>query len=271
MRADEVIIYSDMDGTMLTDWSLGPYVPEANLTAIKGFLSAGGMFSIASGRQFTETLPFFGDIKFSAPMVQGNGSVIYDCLNGRILKKVSLPEDVKEECLKYRDRNKGVWLIAADEFDIYQVESEDKAWDSQLNDKERRIITVSEYFALELVKVCYVIADENELPGVLRDLQSFDCAEKCRFTQSSPVFLEVLEKSTGKAPAIAEAVKLAHAENRHLVCIGDYDNDCDMLSLAEIAACPENSSPRILEMAQIVTCSNNEGAIADLIRKLELS
>ncbi len=270
MRADEVIIFSDMDGTMLTDWSLGPYVPASNLEAIKNFISAGGMFSIASGRQFSETQHFFGEIKFSAPMVQGNGTVIYDCINGKILKKTALPEQVKLDCLSYRDRKKGVWLIAADEFDIYQVESEDIVWDSQLNDLKRKMITVEEYLSLELVKVCYVISDEGELPSIDCDLRNFDSVDMFRITQSSPVFLEVLEKSAGKAPAIAEAVRLAGAEGRCLVCIGDYDNDCDMLSLADIAACPENSSPRVLEMAKIITCSNNEGAIADLIRLLGL-
>lgn len=271
MRADEVIIYSDMDGTMLTDWSLGPYVPKANLDAIRAFITAGGMFSIASGRQFGETLPFFGDIVFSAPMVQGNGAVIYDCVNGKILKKIVLPDKVKAESLSYRDRRKGVWLVAADEFDIYQVESDDRVWDLKLNDKARKMISTQEYMSLELVKVCFVLNDEAELEAVADDLRNFESSDMVLLTQSSPVFLELLDKSAGKAPAIAEAVKLAGAEKRHLVCIGDYDNDCDMLSLAEIPACPENSSPRVLEMANIVTCGNNEGAVADLIRRLNLS
>jgi len=270
MKADEVIIFSDMDGTMLTDWNLGPYVPAVNLEAIKKFISAGGMFSIASGRQFRETLPFFEGIKFSAPMVQGNGTVIYDCISEKILRKIALPEKVKLECLDYRKRRTDIWLIAADEYDIYQVASDDILWDSQLNDKMRKMISVEEYLSLELVKVCYVLADEAALPFISDDVQNFNSANMFRTTQSSPVFLEILEKSAGKAPAVAEAVRLAGAEGRRLVCIGDYDNDCDMLAIADIAACPTNSSPSVLEMASIITCSNNEGAIADLIRHLDL-
>ncbi len=270
MRADEVIIFSDMDGTLLTDWSLGPRIPQNNLDAIKKFIAAGGLFSIASGRQFGETLKFFEGIELSVPTVQGNGAVIYDSVRGLVHNKIILPERVKRECLEYRDRAKGLWLAAADEFNIYQIESDDGDWDASINDLRRKLISVEEYMALDLVKTCFVIADKDKLNSVAADIQKFESAEMFRITQSSPVFLEILEKSVGKASGVAQAVKLAGAEGRTLVCIGDYDNDCDMLSIADIAACPSNSSPRVLEMADIITCSNNEGAIADLIRRLDL-
>ena len=47
MKATDVIIYTDMDGTALTDWSLGPVVPERNLARIRAFVSAGAWYSPA--------------------------------------------------------------------------------------------------------------------------------------------------------------------------------------------------------------------------------
>lgn len=271
MKADEVIIYSDMDGTLLTDWSLGPIIPNANIEAIRRFISKGGLFSVATGRQFGETMKFFGEIQFSLPTVQGNGAVIYDSTLGKVIKKTILPERVKLECLNYANRKKGVWLAAADEFNIYQIESGDKAWDDKLSDLKRTLITVEEYLALDLVKTCYILAEPADLPSVTYDLQSFESSDLFRITQSSPVFLEVLEKSVGKGAGVAEAIRLSGVKGRKLVCIGDYDNDCDMLALADISACPSDASPRVLEMAQVITCSNNEGAVADLISKLGLN
>jgi HAD-superfamily hydrolase, subfamily IIB len=270
MRADETIIFSDMDGTLLTDWSMGPIVAPFNMDAIKRFISAGGLFSIASGRQFRETLNFFEEMTFPIPLVQGNGSVIYDSVKRRVIKKTPLPEDVKLECLEYSKRKKGIWLVAADENELYHVLTGECEWDRALNDLRRRPISEEEYLTLELVKVCFVIADTSELDEVASDIQNFKSADKLRMMQSSPVFLEVLDKSAGKAAAIEEVVRLSNAGGRKLVCIGDYDNDCDMLALADIAACPSNSSPRVLEMAKLITCTNNEGAIADLINKLGL-
>ena len=50
MKAKDYIIYTDMDGTVLTDWSLGPVVPERNLGRIRKFVEEGGSFSVASGK-----------------------------------------------------------------------------------------------------------------------------------------------------------------------------------------------------------------------------
>ena len=70
--------------------------------------------------------------------------------------------------------------------------------------------------------------------------------------------------------------------DKTLVCIGDFYNDVSMLEIADIAACPDNAPDDIKAMCQIVqnnipdkqdrkivTCNNNEGALADLIEILE--
>ena len=76
MKADELIIYADMDGTALSDWSRGPIVPEENLRALESFVAQGGLFSIASGRQYPEIMDFPGGLS-CAPVVCGNGAIVY--------------------------------------------------------------------------------------------------------------------------------------------------------------------------------------------------
>jgi len=268
MKADEVIIFSDMDGTLLTDWDLGPYVPAANIEAIKDFMASGGLFSIASGRQYKDTLGFFGGMPFSLPMVQGNGAVLYDSQKGAVIQKSGLPEPIKQESLDYFLKHPGVWLVAADEDEIFQVLTGDSARDAMLTDLKRKAITIEDYLVLAPVKVCFVVMDADRLSPVIEDVHNFASANLFVTAQSSPYIIELLEKSVGKAPAVREALRLSNAEGRKLICIGDYDNDCGMLAMADIAACPSNASQKVLEMAKIVTCSNNEGAVADLIRQL---
>lgn len=270
MKSDEVILFSDMDGTMLTDWDRGPYVPARNLDAVRRFLSEGGMFSVATGRQYGEVLRFFGGIRFPVPMVLNNGAVLYDSIKEKVLRKTLLPDPVKKECLDYSRSRLGIWLVAADEQKIYQVESGDPDRDQSLLDRMRPRITEDRYLSMETVKVCFVLADASAFPAAAADVAGFRTAGMFRTAQSSPVFLEVMEKSVGKKAAVMEAVRYAGAEKRTLVCIGDYDNDCGMLTLADIAACPSNASPRLLETAKLVTCSNNECAVADLLEKLRV-
>ena len=75
----------------------------------------------------------------------------------------------------------------------------------------------------------------------------------------------------GPVEAARRTVAAAGLEKRTLVCIGDYFNDESMLRQADIAACPSNAAQGIQEICQLITCSNNDGAVADLIEQLGLA
>ena len=97
MDFQNIIIYTDMDGTVLTDWDRGPVVPQKSLLAIKRFMEKGGTFSIASGRQHSDILPFFEGLLPNAPLVQGNGTSLYDCVQRKTLYTLPLSREYKEE------------------------------------------------------------------------------------------------------------------------------------------------------------------------------
>lgn len=50
---------------------------------------------------------------------------------------------------------------------------------------------------------------------------------------------------------------------------GKYENDLDLLTHADIAACPENSIESVKKISKIQLCHCDDGAIADLIEKIE--
>ena len=56
---------------------------------------------------------------------------------------------------------------------------------------------------------------------------------------------------------------------RHVVAIGDYLNDIEMLQEADTSAAPESAMPDVKRHAQIITVSHTQSAIADLVGKLE--
>ena len=53
------------------------------------------------------------------------------------------------------------------------------------------------------------------------------------------------------------------------VAIGDFDNDVEMLKAAKLGVAVSNASRQVLDVADIVTVSNEEHALADLIYGLE--
>ncbi len=268
MKAKDLLIYSDMDGTMLSDWSLGPVVPERNRQAIMEFTKLGGAISIATGRQYSDTLSFFPKVMFSAPLVLGNGSNIYDQKQQKILYKQTLPLEYKKEALDYFLTHPDIFLVCADEFSVYQIMT-NTSRDDNLRDTFKRLPkTMDEYLYQEMTKVVYVTVDDEKMFEVIKDVSKLEHAYQVDSMQSSSRYLEMVSKGVSKANSIKKAIEFANLQNRTLVCIGDYMNDYEMLKIADIPVCPSNSAKEIKEISKIITCDNNSGAIADLIEKL---
>ncbi|MCE5234990.1 MAG: Cof-type HAD-IIB family hydrolase [Eubacteriales bacterium] len=268
MNARDYLIYCDMDGTLLSEWSLGPTVPKANMDALKAFIQAGGAVSIATGRQHADTLSFFEGIRFSAPLVLNNGSYIYDQNEKRVIHREPLPSGCVKEAVELVKQHDDLWVVAADEERIYQL-SESPEKDVRTADGfPRRMLDESSFLSLDAGKLCYICAGASRMSALWEAVNKMETRPLIAGFQSSPIYLEVVKKGVSKATGIRKAAVLAGLTGRKLVCIGDYLNDYDMLKMADIAACPANAAREVLEICQIVTRHHNEGAFADLLTKL---
>ena len=268
MDFQNIIIYTDMDGTVLTDWSLGPVVPQRSLESIKRFMEKGGTFSIASGRQHLDILPFFKGILPNAPLVQGNGTSLYDCAKEQVIYTLPLSRAYKEEAIKMCQENNWIWPITGTAHTVMQVMMGDHR-DSKNRSITGDSITVQEFLEGEYTKIVYVVEDPSQIPPLEALTGKFKTASQMQNTLSSPVFLECYDKRAGKGVGVRLAMEMAGMQNKTLVCIGDFYNDVPMLKSADIAACPDNAPDDIKAMCQIITCGNNVGALADLIETLE--
>ena len=87
---------------------------------------------------------------------------------------------------------------------------------------------------------------------------------------SSPVLLEVLSRGASKG------VQLRYLKEKYSRCgipittygIGDYENDLPLLLAADVAVCPANAQQCVKEKSALCVCSNDDGAIADLIGRI---
>ena len=58
-------------------------------------------------------------------------------------------------------------------------------------------------------------------------------------------------------------------DNVKVYCIGDYENDIDMLKNADKAFCPSNAIDEVKSLCQHILCDHDEGALADMIELIE--
>lgn len=269
MDLSNFIIYADMDGTTLTDWDRGPTVPQRNLEGMARLMREGGAFSIASGRQYQETMSFFPEHFFNAPSVQANGAAIWDCAADTVIRTTPIPQLCKEELVEYTRRFKNLWLAPADTDRIYEVKFGDER-DGTLTDspKPRDRISIADFYSHDFMKACFILGDAADMPRLRRDFDAMECSRLLNSSTSSPIYFECYDKTVDKGKGVLEARRLSGNEDKLLVCIGDFYNDMSMLLAADIAACPDNAPQGIKDVCRIVTCSNNEGAVGELIEIL---
>ena len=248
-KFDGILLCSDFDGTC----AVNGVVPEENIKAIKYFRENGGLFTFASGRPhgFLESL--FGDCKFGAPMICLNGAVIYDIDNKKILGErmlTGLDREKYDRIIREVGNVTYVGLFAGEGPDFIDVANGGRIPD--------------EVFG-KLYKIAFRV-DGDEASGyrakqIISEIMTEHCVER-----SSSNYVEVLERASTKAPNTLALKKLVGAHT--LVCVGDYENDIEMIRKADIGYAVANAIDSVKAVADRITVSVEEAAMARIIEEL---
>lgn len=281
-KFDGFLICTDCDGT-LTD-SNGE-LSEENAKAIKYFQEEGGRFTLATGR-FAEHLNKYSDkIKVNAPVISLNGVLLYDMDERK--KICEMPMETKDgmEVLSYiNDRWKGVWeywinfsgqesacykpLEDKFESETLQIEEEYREFFAAgSGDLDKRPVyeTMIKIVPDTTAKIVFVMP-EDMLRPMQKDLRE-KFGDRFHFDSSWPNGLEMQGIHSSKGIAV-EKLKEYLGDIKCTVCVGDYDNDISMLKIADISYAVGNALDEVKQVADRVTVTNNESAIAKIIEEL---
>ena len=276
IKFENIYIASDIDGTFL--WE-SAYVSPRNLEKIKYFTGNGGHFAFSTGGNQLDTnevLPFWRDI-CNMPCIFCNGSMLYDTEEDKILNpQYILPENKAAEVFhtvreKFSDFA-GVRATTPRGFLFYK---EDEVM--------TRIFTANGYIKISEVMPLADIDGKDFFKivvdaGIKRRNEVHDELAKIygdifELTYSAPNLVEIQPKGVSKAFQVNYLKEKIRKDNPNAQfwCIGDYENDFNMLCAADMAACPSNATDHVKSISKIITCHCRDGAIADLIDKIEES
>lgn len=264
---ENTMLITDLDGTLLP---ASKEISVADAAAISQFRAKGGKFAIATGRTLQAAQRYLKKLQPNIPVILFNGAAIYDPVAEKWLYTEELPPeaaaitrqvleafpDVSAEIL----RTDGTYVsrmtpYEKEHLEICQVEP---------------ILAMPEEIPHGWLKVLFAIAPER-MPDLIAYFQeqNWTCAD---FVQSEARFYEMLPKGVTKGSALRRYRTICGAESWHIVASGDFDNDLDMLRVADTSACPSNAQPCIKEIANIqLMHSCEENAIAELIYRLSKS
>lgn len=272
-KFSDVLLTVDFDRTLTAPDST---IPQRNLDAIRYFMDNGGAFTVNTGR----SIPMYSRVRdlvpVNAPLLLYNGSAAYDSEKEEFLFAHEIDLDMTETLKKVMALfpDNPVELQGMDKHYLFKHQQmwrdfcihEHCPWAfAKLGDDlgpflkftlygEIRDVTVSHLFegsAQEIAQIDQVQKKLEELFG-----------DKCAVFRAAPRIIDVHAKGVSKARSARQLQK--ELGRPILVCVGDGENDINMLQAADYAYCPGDA---ILRSQFENVCPCAEGAVADVICK----
>ena len=244
-----ILLCSDFDGTLYN----GKVIPEENMKAIRHFRENGGLFSVVSGRDSEFLHSFFEGNSFGVPVANYNGAVIYD-FDRREKINEHFMSGITMECIDTILRE----VDGVCRFSFFQPSGVTR----ERIDRHGRVDPAR----LEnLYKFAVNIAGESGDWLAGRD-KLREIMKDYTVVRSYEDYVEILESDYTKAPTTKRLKEMVGADL--LVCVGDYENDIEMVKNADIGYAVANAVPELIEVADRRTVSVHDAAIARIIEEL---
>lgn len=268
-KINSQLIVSDFDGTLINDKQ--EILPSVK-AAIDEYIACGGIFAVCTGRMLRSILPQVRSLGLKGLVIAHQGSVIAEIESGKQIKYSGMKYgDVVEICKNLEELNQPINVYSGD--DLYSDIPKDNKY---LQIYERIVCVESKHvdgkmsdFVLSNKLFCQkvaVLVAEEERDGLYEELCR-RLGERFDVTCSASVLVEVSPKADNKGEALKFLAKHYGIPMERTVAAGDNLNDLSMIKAAGVGVAVGNATPVLKQAADFVSVTNNEGAIAQIIKK----
>ncbi len=261
------LIVSDFDGTLCRD---DKSVSEENKIAIRNFAERGGVFAICTGRMLKSILIQARRIGLKGLVVSTNGAVIADIESGEVIYDKGIDLEVAIEVTKFlEEKDEHIHVYLDGEFYTNKDDVYKKMYE-KLCEVEGHLVTekLSSFIndrGQHLQKMLCILPEERR--GVLMTELNQRFGDKLIITTSSPMLVEIIDKRQTKGTAIKYLSKHFNIPIENSIGIGDSENDIDLLRESGFAVAVGNATEELKKYADLITCTNEENAVAKIIEE----
>ncbi len=261
-----ILITTDLDGTLLRN---DKSISKENLDAIEYFKENGGLFTIVTGRPPVIVGKIYDIVRPNAPIGCYNGGGIYDVEKGEYLWKLELSREALE-LVEYIDKE-------FPEMSIQLCTFGDCYFCKMNASMEKHLVSGGfpdircHYTEVKgtLAKVLFADLSEENLFRLADLLNSHPIAPKFDFIRSDPEYYEILPKGVSKGNLMIKLAELMGIDKKKTIAVGDNDNDASMIKAAGVGFAVANASKAAKDVANYVTVSNEDHAIAKIISDID--
>ena len=232
-----ILFCSDFDGTLAS----GKEISEENIKAIKYFQNEGGLFPVSTGRYPSYILELKDKFVPNTHLICLNGTVICDSSQNALYENKIGYADAAE-LYGFIEKNCG----GLERILVYEPDGTHENEKPDCDPYKMIAVTNTPEACLEFKKKV------SERFG-----------HKYFISRSWPTGLELINISAGKDVCVKYLKKEVGADT--LICIGDFENDTEMIKAADIGIAVENALPCVKSVADRITKNDYGLAIAEVI------
>ena len=266
----DILLTVDYDRTLTAPDST---IPERNIEAIRYFMENGGAFTVNTGRSLPMAKAFMDKVPVNAPLLLYNGSAAYDtekkelCFMHEI--KLDLWKTIGELLELFPDL-----VVEVQALDKHYNFNSNPAWDAfsanncafgmaQWGQDLGPFLKFSLYGEIRDITVDHLFhgtAEEIQRMDNAQELVQKTYNDKVIAFRAGPRIIDIHAKGVSKARAAKELQQ--QLGRKILVCVGDGENDVNMLQAADYGYSPADGAAAD-RFENVCKCA--DGAVADVI------
>ena len=265
-KFEGMLFCTDLDGTF---FATGGKVLQQNLNAIEYFKSRGGLFTLITGRVPQTSESICRIIQPNAPYGCINGGGIYDHREGKYLWRMHLPAEAIELVREVDEQLPEIGIQLNTEKAIYFNKDNLTMERFRRNTGMPNIACRYDEVEEPVLKVLFGHHEDERIMALQALLHRHPKAHLFDFIRSEQTLYEILPKGISKGSVLPVLSQYLHIAKNRTVAVGDYNNDLEMIRAAGIGIAVANAVPEVKAVADHITVSNDEHAIAQIVFDLE--
>jgi Cof subfamily protein (haloacid dehalogenase superfamily) len=282
------LIAIDLDGTLL---SPSLEISDENLTAMKLAQDEGHVVMICSGRAPEDISDVLKSTGIKCPIAGSNGTVVI--VDGNEISNISMrKKDViaVAQILNHKRNpykiytSEGIYVPSSWSENFAEMLEEHKELAEQLTKRELQSLTekpkesdTSKIFDSldDLLSIGNFRVQKFFIPTIISKLKeelihAFQEIEGISITTSGPYNIEIMDKNGNKSNGLKTVSEFYQIPIENTIAIGDNYNDVPMMGAAGLSIAMGNADPKIKELCDVTTLSNQENGVAVAIKKYML-
>lgn len=257
----------DLDGTLTNSRK---EITPGTREALDRMLGAGHIVALATGRPVPGVIPVVRELELKSHggyVIACNGGILIDCKTGENLYEKTLAKNLVAEIFAYAEQL-GIGIYTYAEKGIVAGTRHDRYMEYASAINHLKIFHPKNPMELVTGPVCKCMATVPE--ELAMEIQEKFCkrfGDRLTVLRSEPFFVEMIPGGVDKAWGIAILLERLGMSREDVIACGDGFNDISMVKYAGLGVAMANAQDAVKEAADVVTLSNDEDGVAEVIKK----